>query len=127
MARHQRRRALDRVVVEVGPGLAANLDDIAEAGSCQQCSFRAAPLENQIGDDGRAMAEEGDCVTRCTALLQQCRDPTGYGSGRVRLRRGQFEMPSHAASVIDRYEIGESAADSYADPDNSCTRTRTLF
>jgi len=68
------------------------------------------------------VAEEGDRLTRCAALLQQCRDALGNCRRWVGRRRGQFEMPRLAGRFIGRDQIGESAADIDADPDHSGKR-----
>src|SRR5256885_2591334 len=47
-----------------------SLDDVAKAGGGQQCGRRAAPLDDQIGDDRRAVAEKTDRIARCAGLLQ---------------------------------------------------------
>src|SRR5205085_9948920 len=117
-------RALDGVVIQVGAGLPADFEDVAETGGGQQRGRRAAALDDQIGDDGRTMAEKADRLTGSAALVEQRRDPVGYRDRRIGRGRGQFEMPRRTGRVIDRDKIGKGAADIDANPDHSSSSRR---
>ena len=124
MPRHQRRRTLDRVVVEVGPRLPADLDNIAKTGGGQQRGRGAAPLDDQIGHDRRAVAEERDRLPRCAGLLEQCGDPIGNRNRRIERCRRQLEMPRRAALIIGSDQIGEGTADIDTDADHRSNTNR---
>ena len=56
-ARDQRRRALEVEVVEPRQPQAADLEDVAEALGRDQAGRRAAPLEDRVRRDGRAVQD----------------------------------------------------------------------
>src|ERR1043166_8597069 len=121
---YQRRRALDGIVVEIGAGLSADLEDIAKPGGGQQRGGCTATLDDQIGDDGRTMAEKADRLARSAGLFEQRCDPARYRDGRVGWGRRQFEMLRRAGCLIDGDQISKGAADIDADPDHKSSNAR---
>ena len=70
VARHQNRRFVDLDVVEVGPLLPADLQQVAEALGGDQAGLDATMLDQRVGRDRRAVAEIGDARCRLVACVR---------------------------------------------------------
>ncbi len=114
-AGHQRGWAVPGEVVERGPVLAADLDDVGEPVRGHQGCPRPAPLEQGVRRDGGAMGEPLDdpgCPAPAGAGAGKRAGKTGSADG-VEHRFGRvgghrWHLPEdHPTVVADRDEIGE--------------------
>ena len=60
LAHCERRRLDDAIVEEMRPHLAADFDHVAKTLGSDQAGNRAAPLDDKIGRDRRAVADVSD-------------------------------------------------------------------
>ena len=104
-----------RQVVERGAGLAADLDDVAEALGRDERRARAAPLEQGVRRDGHAVRQRDDGGGIGAARAERGEHAEGLVGGRRR------DLRAHHAGGVDADEIGEGAAHVDADPhDRGC-------
>ena len=99
VARHQRIGAADAPVVEVGPVLSANLEDIAEARGNDQGSLGALALEEGVGRNRRPVYEEVDGVGGQGVPVHQFADSGGYSEGLVDRCGGGLANSRRSVSV----------------------------
>jgi hypothetical protein len=102
VAGHQRGRAAAREVVEVRPGLAADLQDVAEARRRHEGRARAAALQQRVGRHRHPVGERGDL--RQPGRLDDRHDALGLVLRRRRDLRG------HDTPADERGEVGERPA-----------------
>ena len=105
-ARHERRRPVDERVVQRRPHLARDLDLVDEAARRDQRDARAAPFEQRVGGDRRAVREHVDP----TAAVDRV-DRSLYGASGI---VGRGSNLGDAPVVGD--DIGERAATVDPDP-----------
>ena len=101
--------------VEMGPVLAANFDDIDETGGGQQGRARAAPLQQRVGGDGRAMHQfnVNCCVCAGRYRNAQACQP---GQNRPALVGWRRRLLMHAQpAIFQQHKIGECSADINSD------------
>ena len=109
LPRHQRRRAAPQVV-EVRPVLAADLDHVPEALGGDQRDARAAPLEQRVGGDCRAVRERGESPPARRSIASKT--PADC--------RPAWTAPSRSDRLADeRDEVGEGPAHIDSDPDHA--------
>ena len=115
-ARDQRIGAANAPVVEVGPVLPADLQDVAEPRGNDQRRLRALTLKERVRRYRRAMYEEIDPVRGNGVPVHQFADSGSYSEGLVdrRGRRlGEFETVG--IGVVEG-EVGERSPDIDAQP-----------
>ncbi len=106
-ALHQRLVLAEEQIVGVGPVDAADLVDIAEALGDQQRRLRAGALEQRVDADGGAVKEEIRVFDIGLCAVERVADAFDQRvMGRQRLSEGEL-----GAGLVERREIGESAAD----------------
>ena len=106
VAGDERGRAAAREVVEVRPGLAADLQDVAEALGRHERRARAAALQEGVGRHRHPVGERGD-------LPQVGGLDDRHDALRLVLRRRR-DLRGHDAPVDERREIGERPPDVHA-------------
>ena len=120
VARHQGQRLVGLQVVEVGPLLAADLQQVAEALGGDQPRLHAAMLDQRIGRHRRAVAEIDDGLGRTRARQaptrrMPCSTPSAMpreGSSGV---DGTFQTSTRPLCLVEQADIGEGPA--RIDPD----------
>ena len=109
--RNQRDRGAHGVVVEVRTDLAADLQHVAEAFCCDQAGGDAAALNDHIGRDRGAVADEAELVRRDPMRGHQGRDAIGDGLRGVGGRGRQLEVVQRAGGEVVQSEVREGATD----------------
>ena len=106
LARHQRLGMIGLQVVDLGPGLAADLEQVLEALGGDERDLAAAPLDQRVGRDRRAVGEKREAASgrkRAQPFQDRARGIVGRGGDLVRARL--------AGRVVHQEEVGEGAAD----------------
>ena len=106
-ARHERRRPARLERVERGAHLAADLEHVLEAGGGEQRDARAAPLEERVGRDRRAVVQARGAAQR---------GEPGAHRGRRVVRRGA-DLQDTEPPADHGHQVGEGAAGVDADED----------
>ncbi len=119
-ARHQRRRHLDREVVQLVFAFAADLRNVGEAGGGQQPGGGALALDQRVGEQRRRVHDAADLAGGDGALGEQVPDARQRALRGI-VRRGAL-LPDHggAVAMIERDQVGERAAD--VDPERDGRR-----
>ena len=115
LARHQRLGMVGLQIVDLGSRLAADLQQVLEAGRSDERNLASAPLDQRVGCNRGAVGEEGQATLggERTQALQNCaRGIVGRGGDLVRARL--------AGRLVHQKEVGESAAD--VDPERRAHR-----
>ncbi len=104
----QDRWPIDHEIVETGPILAADLQEILKPGGGDQGDGRPLPLEQAVGRHGRA-------VNDLIPLLSQrlLRKPLKHGPGRI--ERSRKHLVSPESPIGEKDQVGEGAPDIHAD------------
>ena len=106
LARHQRLGIVGLQIEDLGPGLAADLEQVVEAGGGDERDLAAAPLDQRVGGDRGAVGEKGEAALghkRAQPLQDGARGIVGRGGDLVRARL--------AGLLVHQEEVGEGAAD----------------
>ena len=116
LGRDQRGRAGGAEAVEVPAGLAAQLDEVLEAGRGDERGARAPALQERVGGDRRAVGEGLDARGRRSSPLERSADGVQDALGLVvrgGRRLGRDEPPAHrqhgvreGASDVDAQQHG---------------------
>ena len=113
MARHQRRRPVDREIVQAlhRPLDPADLQHVAEPRRGQEADFRTGALDQGIGAGGRAVDHLDDAVE--ADPFGRCGRANGFHhpDGAVVRRRRHLRACQPAALVVGDHHIGKRAAD----------------
>ncbi len=106
LERDERRRMIDARAVEIGAGLAAQVEQVFEARCRHERGRRAAPLEERVRRDRGPVREAVDLV---------CPDELGRREhGLLLSLRGRYLRSPHD-SVGDENRVGEGAADVHSE------------
>ena len=112
---HQGPREVTVEVVHVRPGLAADLQQVAESPGGDQRHLAAPALDKRIGRDRGAMGQAADRREVDAVPLRHLPQAREDGLGRIIRGRGPLRHPRLAAAFVVGVEVGEGAAD--VDPD----------
>ena len=127
LARDQRDRRADGVVIQMRADLAADLQHVAEAPGGDQAGRHAAALDHHVGGDGGAVADEIERGGRDGAVAQDRAEAVGDRLRRVGRGGWQLEVVQRAAGGVVQGEVREAAADVEANAhDGSPVRPRRL-
>jgi hypothetical protein len=126
MTRHQYRRLLPGHVVETRHAQRADLQNVAEALSCDQAGPGALALQDGIGRHGRAVPDLRD-LGRSEPAGPQDLAEAGHDRTRIIVDRGRDLLGLERAVGAQHDDVGERAADVDADPNRahelrSCVR-----
>ena len=110
LARHQRNRLADAVIVKVGPRLAADLQDVAKALGGQEPGQGAAALDDHVGGHRGAVPQVADGVRRDPVVRQHPRHARLDGLGRIPRGRRNLDVTDHSALLAEESEIGEGSS-----------------
>ena len=114
--RRQRFGKLQEQVMDVVALLGPHLEDIAEPPGGEKPEPAAAPLDDGVGDQRRAVHDLADARERDAETLQHLRHAV-HGANRGILGRGQaLVQVQPAARGFDQDEIGEGSADVETEP-----------
>ncbi len=111
LARNQRRGLAHVVVVDGWPGLAPEFQHVAEPLGRQQAGARAPALDDDVGRDGRAMAEIADLRAVDAGIGHELPQPGLDGLGGIARRGGHLEEADRAVILVHQDEVGERATD----------------
>ena len=96
--------------VELGAGLAAELDDVGEAGGRDQRGAGAAALEQGVRCDGHPVGEAADVGSLGAGPVEHGVDGRHHAVGLVGRRRRRLGCEQLAVAGED-HRVGEGAAD----------------
>jgi hypothetical protein len=118
--RHQRLGLVGLDVVEVGPLLAADLQEVAEAVGGYKAGLDAAMLDEGVGRHRGAVAEIDDRRRRMVLRLghdaaHALLDALGDAARRVIRCRGNLPGLDPSCFLIEQADVGEGTARVYAD------------
>ncbi|OPZ04391.1 MAG: hypothetical protein BWZ08_02707 [candidate division BRC1 bacterium ADurb.BinA292] len=112
----QRRRFFEEQVEKLRDAQAPDLEDVAKAFGRDQRRAGAAPLQNRIGGDRRAMGDFADALAaRVGHGFQQRRDAVQHALFVIGRRGGDLARPDGAVA-IHQDDVGKGSADVGADP-----------
>ena len=98
-------------IVEMGPALAADLEQVAEALGGDEARVGAAMLDQRIGGDGGAVAEVVDRGRRgLRRLAEALDDAVGDGARRVVRRARHLPDADVTGGGVDEADVGERAS-----------------
>ena len=121
-ARHQRLRLLDGEVILVVAALGRDIERVAKAVGGDQRGARAAPLDDRVGGERRAVDERVD-VGEMQARVAEHQARALQHALLGPLRRGEH-FPGEPFGVPVEHDVGERAADIDRHAD---VRTEQLF
>ena len=113
-ARHEGRGLVPVEVVHVGPDLAADLQEVPEAGRREQHHPAAAALDDGVGGH-RGPVREPAHVREGNPRLRQLAQPLQDRPPGVVAGRGPLRDPDLAVSGTHRVEVGERPSDVHPD------------
>ena len=114
-ARHQRLGILQEQVVDVVALLGAHLQDVAEALGGDEAEAGAAPLDQRVGHQRRAVDDLAHVGQRQAGIGHDLRQALQRADRGV-VRSGEaFVQPDAAINGVEQDEVGEGAADVEAD------------
>ena len=111
LAWHERRGALREPVVELGPILAADLEDVAEAARDQEAAANALALQERVRRDGRPMDEELDVGGGPPGSADDLDDPLLHADRLVGRRGRGLREREAVGGRIEQHEVGERPSD----------------
>jgi len=114
-ARHQRVGILQEEIVDVVALLGAHLQDVAEAGSGDQAELGAFPLDQRIGDEGRAMYDLAHLGESDAGIGDELAEALQRADRRIMRRRQAFVQQDLGALGVEQDEVGERPPDVEAD------------
>ena len=128
-ARHQRRRVVVLQAEHMRADLPADLDQVAEALGDDERDLAAAPLDQRIRRDGRAVREPRDRRQLDAVAGRKLAQAGNHRQGRVGRRRGHLVQDDAVGRVVEREKVREGAADIDTDhPGHLAARaTDTVF
>ena len=115
VSRHQGRRVVGMDIVNLGAGLTADLQEVAKAFGGHDGDRAAAPLDQGVGADGRAVMEAGDIGCAEPVLGQDVGDAVHDRPVRPVGRGGQLVSQQAALGGDADRDVGKGPAD--IDPD----------
>ena len=111
VSRHERVGATDAPVVEVGPVLPSNLQDVSESCRDDERSIRSLSFKKSVCSYRRTVNEEVDPVGGNAMPVHQFADSGSYSEGLVdRCGRGLCEFEAVGIGVVES-EVGEGSPD----------------
>ena len=108
-SRDQRRFPPDIQIVEFGPVLAADFDQILEARRCEEDHASAAPLQHAVGPDRRTMNER-----QGSSRLSRGQVPRGLTHGFSRIVGCREHLENLESRAVPDYAIRKGPARVYA-------------
>ena len=115
LTRNQGWGEVGKEIEHVGPGLAADLEQIAKARSGEERDLAAAALDERVGSHGSAMGKTRELVRGNSVARRELRESLNDCARRI-VRRGRaFENVDPAAIAVMGIEVGEGSAYVYAD------------
>ena len=107
---HQRHGLDDIQVVLLEPALRAHFEHVPEALGGDEQGLRAAPFDQGVGRERRAMDDLADLAERDPGGCAGRRHAVQHGAFRLRPGSQQFDRMESAVAMLQR-EIGKGAAD----------------
>jgi hypothetical protein len=120
--RHERVGKAQEEVVDVVALLGPDFEDVAEPGRAEEAEPGAAPLDQRVRDERRAVQDLADRRERHPRSLQQFGEAGERTLGRILRRREAFVEADRRLGRIEQDEIGECPADVEADTVPPCHR-----
>jgi hypothetical protein len=108
---HERSRAFDLQVVEVGPGLTADFQQVPEAAGSEQAGAGAAVLDERVGGHRGAVGQVDHFAGLGPAVLQGGSECCQDALRRLGGCRWHLDHQHVTAVFVEQAEIGKSAAD----------------
>ncbi len=115
VARDEHRRFVGLQVVEVRPLLAADLEQVAEAGGGDEAGADTAMLDQGVGGNGGAVAEIADGTGPSIDPGEAFLHAGGDAAGRVIGGGGDFPDLDLPGFIVEQAEIGECSSGVYSD------------
>ena len=114
--RDQRIRPREPQVEQVVALLEAHVEEVAEPRGHQHPGLRPPPLDDRVGDEGRAVGDRLDRGHRDVLAVEEGGRPVEHRDRRIG-RRGELLVHRDAAALfVEQGEVGERAADVDAEP-----------
>ncbi len=104
--------------VGVGPRAASELEHVAKAARRDEACLRTLALENHIRRHRRPVPEEADLAGIDAVGREDLAQTQANRFGGIRRGRGHLVIENPAARAVEYGEVGEGAADVYADSDH---------
>ena len=111
VARHQGRRLLEVDIVEGGPDLALDLQQVAEALGGDEPGGREAALDDGVGGHRRPVDDVAHLLGRDPRLVEDAGGDAQEALGGVGGRGGELADVDPAAGLVHEGGVGEGAAD----------------
>ncbi len=117
VARHERLRLLELRVVQGGPHLAGDLEQVAEPLGRDEAATCDLALDDRVGRDRRRVDDEPDLRRGDAAVLEGAIHRLHEAFGGIGRRRQHLRDRDRARLLVDQRRVGEGAADVDRDPD----------
>jgi hypothetical protein len=119
LARHQRLGAARKQVIDMRAALAADLQQVAEAFGRDQPRARELALQQRVGRDRRAEADEAHLRRVALRQRQDLADALHRRAVGILGRGGELVAQAFARPRVHQEHVGEGAPDIETDPDRA--------